>query len=200
MMPPAPVRQVGPGSPGGLPRGALAQIDVLAVPYAYDRIILEVRRRKRMMIMRIVSLGITALILIGLQVWRYAKNVNSQVFGWPYFVALGISLGVSLGFLGYAIIRWVRARRRAQALRPGPVLIIARPGVELSGEQVAWSQIAGLQAKSELSGDVFIVHRTDGPPLEVAFDLLDTAPSSLDSAARAFSGGRVGVDFAKMDN
>ena len=200
MAPAGPVLPTGPTSAGGPPRGALAQIDELGVPYAYDRITSEVRRRKSMMIMRIVSLGITALILIGLQIWRHTKNVDSQVFGWPYFLALGVSLGVSLGFLGYAIFRWVRARQRARALRTGPVVIIARPGLELAGEQVRWSQIAGLQARSQFSGDVFIVHRTDGPPLQVAFDLLDIAPSSLDSAARAFSGGRVGVDFAKMDN
>lgn len=201
MTPPAPVLLPGgPMAPAGPSRGPLAQIDELAVPFAYDRITQEVRRRKGMMIMRIVSFGITAAILIGLQIWRNAKNVDSQIFGWPYFLALGISLGVSLGFLGYAIFRWVRARQRAQALRPGPVVIIARPGVELSGEQVPWSRISALQARSQFSGDTFLVHRTDEPPLEVAFDLLDIAPSSLDSAARAFSGGRVGVDFAKMDN
>lgn len=180
---------------------SIAPIDVLVVPYAYERITAEVARRKGMVVMRIVSLCITALILIGLQIWRQVRNVESVVFGWPYFVALGVSLGVSLGFFGYALVRWLQARRRAAALRPGPVLIIARPGVELSGERVPWPMVSALQARSQrIGGDLFIVHRVGAAPLEIPFDLLDAAPSSLDSAARAFSGGRVGVDFSAMDN
>jgi len=182
------------------PAPGLRQIDEVAVPYAYDRINAEVARRRGTLFMRVISLCITALILIGLQLWRQWRDVDSAVFGWPYFVALGVSLGLSLGFLAYALIRWLRARKRAAALQPGPVLIVARPGVQLVGERVPWEAVAGLQAKSELSGDVFIVHRTNGPPLQVPFDLLDAPPSTLDSAARAFSGGRVGVDFARMDN
>lgn len=194
---PAPPGQVRPRRTGQ----SIPQIDELVVPYAYERVEAEVARRKSIMLMRVVSLCITAVILIGLQIWRQVRDVDSAVFGWPYFLALGVSIGLSLSFLGYAIVRWLQARKRAAALRPGPVLIIARPGVELSGEQVPWSMVTGLQARSQrFGGDVFIVHRDGAPPLQIPFDLLDVAPSSLDSAARAFSGARVGVDFAKMDN
>lgn len=191
---PAPGRQASPDEAPGL-------IDVLAVPYAYAQIHELVARTKGVVMMRIVSLCITLLILIGLQLWRHFRDIGSAVFGWPYWVLLGVSLGVSLCLLAYAIVQWRRAARQAAMMGPGPALVIARPGVELAGSRVEWPEVKGLQARTpRFGGDQFLVNLADGTSMSIPFRLLDVAPSRLDSAARAFSAGHIGVDFSAMDN
>ena len=49
-------------------------------------------------------------------------------------------------------------------------------------------------------GPQLTVTRTDGYSLSVPLDQLDVYPATLDSTARAYSGGRFGVDLAALEN
>lgn len=186
----------------GSNRAGQDQVNALIVPYAYARVHAEVARRKSVVFLRGASTCLTILVLIGLQVWRHLRTVQSPVFGWPYWAALGVSMAINLGILGFAILAWLRARKRAAGLRPEAAMTISRIGVELTGVRTPWAEVSGLQARTERfgRGDTFLVHRTNTTPVTVPFDVLDVAPSTLDSAARAYSGGRIGVDFSRMDN
>lgn len=209
--PPPPVQAGAPAlswepEPAGSPSASSSpeqsgMIDELIVPYAYDRVYALVARHRSLIIRRLISLAITVVILIGLQVWRHVRHLGTALFGWPYWALLGVSLAISLAVLGRELWQWRRAKAHAALLRPAPAMVIDRPGVELAGRRVVWPQIAGLQARTlRFGGDQFLVHLNGGETMTLPFELLDVAPSALDSAARAFSGERIGVDFAKMDN
>jgi len=177
-----------------------AYTDQLAVSYAHDRAWGEARRWRRNVIMRIVSLGVTFVILVVLKVWQI-RHGSAVWAGWPYWALLGVSLGISLLMGAYAVLRFLQAQRRAEGLTAEPPLVFNRAGVLVAGQRRHWPEVASLAARSSfVHGDQFVVTAADGRTVRLPLDLLEVAPSTLDGAARAFSGFRRGVDFSRMDN
>ncbi len=84
----------------------------------------------------------------------------------------------------------------------GLALRIGRPGVEIAGAYVPWSELGSLAVtKGKLGhGPQLTVTRVDGYSLAVPLDQLDVFPATLDSTARAYSAGRFGVDLTALEN
>ena len=84
----------------------------------------------------------------------------------------------------------------------GIALRIGRPGVEIAGSYVPWADLGSLAVTKGRPGHgpQLRVTRIDGYSVAVPLDQLDVYPATLDSTARAYSGGRIGVDLTALEN
>lgn len=154
-------------------------------------------KRRRRLVSRIISLVITLAIMVALYVWR--RDQFEYVALW---VAYGVALSISLGFVVFSVVAWRQARKIVADLGQGLALRLGRPGVEIKGAFVPWDELGSLAVtKGKLGhGPNLTVTRTDGHSLSVPLDQLAVFPATLDSTARAYSGGRFGVDLVALEN
>lgn len=169
----------------------------LALPYDASAPVQRVAKRKKRFVSRVVSLVLTLAIMVGIYFWQ-----REQFAGSAPWVLYGIVIGISLAFLLAAFLAWRQATRIRAALGQGLALRLGRPGVEIAGAYVSWDDLKSLAVtKGKLGhGPQLTVTRTDGYSLSVPLDQLDVYPATLDSTARAYSGGRFGVDLAALEN
>lgn len=169
----------------------------LALPFDPTAAQVRVRRRRKRFVSRVISLVITLAIMIGIYVWQ--RDQFSYAALW---IIYGIALAISLGFLTYSLIAWLQAKRILASVGQGLALRIGRPGVEIVGGYVPWAELGSLAVtRGKLGhGPQFTVTRSDGHSLSVPLDQLDVYPATLDSTARAYSGGRFGVDLTALEN
>jgi hypothetical protein len=111
-------------------------------------------------------------------------------------------LGISLGFAIFAFLAWRQANKILAAMGQGLALRIGRPGVEIAGAYVPWTEVGSLAVtRGRLGhGPQLTVTRSDGYSLSVPLDQLDVFPATLDSTARAYSRGQHGVDLTALEN
>jgi hypothetical protein len=157
----------------------------------------RVARRKKKFVSRVVSLGITLAIMVGIYLWQ--RDQFSYSAPW---VVYGIVLGISVAFAVFSFLAWRQAKKILASMGQGIALRLGRPGVEIAGAYVSWADLGSLAVtKGRLGhGPQFTVTRTDGYSLSVPLDQLEVYPATLDSTARAYSGGRFGVDLAALEN
>lgn len=169
----------------------------LALPYDATAPLQRVARRKRKFVSRVISLGITIAIMVGLYFWQ--RDQFSYSAPW---VLYGVVLGISVGFGVFSFLAWRQAKQILAAMGQGLALRLGRPGVEIAGAYLGWSELGALAVtKGKVGhGPQFTVSRADGYSLSVPLDQLDVYPATLDSTARAYSGGRFGVDLAALEN
>ena len=121
------------------------------------------------------------------------------------FWLLIASVVLSLGRLVFAIVQQRLARRATSRIPLGPAFQIDNQGVVLStiaeGERLDWAQVRQIAGRNR--------HLAPGPVLEVSWPdrswtvpiiALDAPPSVIDSALRAFSLGRFGLDLSSVDD
>lgn len=187
----APQRGVRPWFTSGSP------YEELALPYDPAGPLERVARRKRRFVSRVVSLGITVAIMIGIYLWQRDQFTYSA----PWLI-YGIVLGISVAFAVFSFLAWRQAKKILAATGQGIALRLGRPGVEIAGAYVPWSDLGSLAVtKGKLGhGPQLTVTRTDGYSLSVPLDQLEVYPATLDSTARAYSGGRFGVDLTALEN
>jgi hypothetical protein len=169
----------------------------LALVYDPSGPLQRVARRKKKLVSRAISLGITLAIMIGIYLWQRDQ------FGYSApWVIYGIVLAISVAFGVVAFLAWRQARKILASMGQGIALRLGRPGVEIAGAYVSWADLGSLAVtKGKLGhGPQFTVTRTDGHSLSVPLDQLEVYPATLDSTARAYSGGRFGVDLAALEN
>lgn len=172
-------------------------VEALAVPYDPTAADERVARRRRQFRMRLISLGISLVIMTIFYLWR-----GHELAGvWMVVVyALVIVIG-----LAWAAVFWVGhriAKQERADVGQGTALRIDRSGVELAGTFVAWPQVTGLAAAKGgfLRADRLQLSRADGPPVSIAFEAMPVRPATIDQTARAYSGGRHGVDLSELDS
>jgi hypothetical protein len=171
------------------------RIDELVVPFDDRQLRDRARRRKRGMWGRVVSLGITAVILTLLYFFGGDQRPGSGILT-VYGVILAISLAWLLGYL----VAWLRARRALQAVGSGTAVRVGRPGIQVGRTFTPWAEVTGLATvRRRGRGAAFEVRRSSGPPVSVPLDQVDVHPATLDNTARAYSGGRHGVDLSALD-
>lgn len=148
---------------------------------------------------RVVSLGVTVVVLVLL--YRFGGfRLQGQGFLTVYGVVLAISVGWFVGYL----VAWLRARRALARVGRGTAVRIGRPGIQVATTFTPWSEVSGIGV---VRGRLFRggrrprleVRRTSDPPVSVPLDQFEVHPATLDSTARAYSGGRHGVDLAALD-
>ena len=157
----------------------------------------RVARRRKKLVSRAISLGITLAIMVGIYLWQ--RDQFSYSAPW---VIYGVVLGISVGFGVFAFLAGRQAKKSLASMGQGIALRLGRPGVEIACAYVSWADLGSLAVtKGKLGhGPQFTVTRTDGHSLSVPLDQLEVYPATLDSTARAYSGGRFGVDLAALEN
>jgi hypothetical protein len=182
-----------PQHPRVLPVGD--RIDELLVPFDDGQLRERARRRKRGMWGRVISLLITATILTLLYVFGGEERQGRATLT-VYGVILGLSLAWLLGYL----VAWLRARRAVARVPRGTAVRVGRPGIQVARTFTPWADVTGLaMVRRRGRGTAFEVRRASGPPVGVPLDQFDVHPATLDSTARAYSGGRHGVDLGALD-
>nr|WP_294691177.1 hypothetical protein [uncultured Friedmanniella sp.] len=175
--------------------GTTDRIEELIVPFDDSQLRTRVQRRKRGMWSRVVSLVITVVVLVLL--YRYGGDrLRAAGFLSVYGVVLGISVAWFLGYL----VAWLRARRALSRMGRGTAVRIGRPGIQVGGTFTPWADVSEItMVRRRRRGPELEVRRTSGPPVSVPLDQFEVHPATLDSTARAYSGGRHGVDLAALD-
>jgi len=150
------------------------------------------RARTGRVVSVVLSVGVSAAL------WWFFREDLGALFWW----VAGISLGISLAGLAWAIVRVVRARSQIDRLHEGLALGIGRGGVFLHDTFVPWTEVVALGARPGRLGDSprLVLKPASGPELELPLDYLSHRPAALDGAVRALSGGRVWVDLARLDD
>jgi hypothetical protein len=173
-------------------------IDELVVPYDPTPAANRVQRWQRMLRSRLISLGISVLILILVFIWqrdRLTANPTGTI------VVYGVIL---LAGLGWALFCWIALRRSRAAVAAsgrGTALRVSRAGVEVAGRQFGWSQLAALTTAKGVwpSGPVLRAVGVDGSQVDLPLEQLPVLPATLDTTVRAYSGGRHGLDLSALD-
>jgi hypothetical protein len=178
------------------PTGTSA-VSELDVPYDAALIAEKVSRRRRLMRSRLVSLGITVVVLGGLYLWQ-----RDQLQGVGFLILSGLILAVSVALFVVFLVRYQQARKELGSVGSGTAVRMGPPGVEVAGLFAAWPEVASLAAVPGRLGRSPVLQLTtlSGSQASVSFDQIPTYPATLDSTARAFSGGRHGVDLTALDN
>jgi hypothetical protein len=171
------------------------RIDELIVPFDDSQLRDRVRRRKRGMWGRVISLVLTGVVLTLLYFFG-----GEQRQGEDDLVVYAVILGISLAWLGGYLWAWLRARRALRRVGRGTALRIGRPGIQVARTFTPWAEVTGLAVvRRRGRGAAFEVRRSSGAPVSVPLEQFEVHPATLDSTARAYSGGRHGVDLRGLD-
>jgi hypothetical protein len=103
---------------------ASTRIEELLLPYDPTPLADTVQRRKRRMIGRAISLGISVALLTGLYLWR-----RDQIEGGAYWVFSGVLLALSLVPFLVVLVLFLQARRDLRRVPSGVAIRMGRPGV-----------------------------------------------------------------------
>lgn len=149
--------------------------------------------------LRLVGLVISALIS-GFWYWYAEPRLDSPIF----WLLIG-TVVVSLVRLVMAIVQQRLARRSTSRVPLGPAFQIDNHGVVLAtspeGERLGWADVQAIAGRNK--------RFAPGPMLEfewgerrwsVPIIALDARPAVVDSALRAFSLGRFGLDLSRVDD
>ena len=175
---------------------AASPIEELLVPYSAEPLTEKVGRRRRGLRSRLISLVITAVILVLLYFFG-----PEQLRGGSFLAVFGFALGISVAwFLGY-LIAFLLARRELRGVSTGTAVRIGRPGVQVAGLFAPWDEVSGLGMATSRFGrrPRLELRHTGGPVASVPLDQMVVLPATLDSTARAYSGGRTGVDLTALE-
>jgi len=169
----------------------------LIVPYDPGVVAERVQRRRRMMISRLISLAITIGLLAVLYFWQ-----RDQLQGVGYLVLFGVLLAIPVVWFIVVLFGYRRAKKELAGVGSGTAVRMGPPGVQIAGLYAPWSEVASLGAVRPGIGRSPVLRLTtvNGGQASVSFEQIPTYPATLDTTARAFSGGRHGVDLTALDN
>lgn len=174
-----------------------APIDELVVPFDSARPAEKAERWRRLFRGRVITFGITIVILVGIYVWR-----RNQGDGGSFIAIYGIIFVVSLLWLVAYLVLWLIHRAAVRRVGIGIALRVDRRGITVVDTFAPWVEIISVKAvKGPMGvGPLLQVERTTGAPLTVPFDHMTVPPSTIDMTARAYSGGRHGVDLNALES
>jgi len=173
------------------------RIEELLVPYDPTPLAAALDRRRRGMRSRLISLAITAVIVVLLHFFG-----PEQLRGGGFLALFGVALGVSLAwFLGY-LVAYLLARRDLRGVGTGTAVRIGRPGVQVAGVFTPWAEMASLRMATGRFGrrPRLELRSSSGQVAAVPVNQMVVLPATLDSTTRAYSGGRHGVDLTALDS
>jgi len=185
----------GPG-PGSFGSGPIAE---LLLPYDPTTLVATVRRRRRGMVVRLVSLGISLAVLGGIYAWQH-RAIAGQ--GGAYWIVTGIVFVLSAIPLVVVLLGFLRARKELRGVPGGIAVRMGRPGVVVGTAFARWDDVAALEVVPGGLGraDRLRLRTRAGAVGLVPLDQVVVHPATLDGTARAYSAGRQGVDLSRLDN
>ncbi|SER03674.1 hypothetical protein SAMN05421756_10856 [Microlunatus flavus] len=186
----------GTGTPG--PEG-WGPIGELLLPYDPVTLGETVRRRRRKLVGRLISLGVSLAILGGILAWQW-DTIRTQ--GAVYWVFLAVVMLVNLVPLALVLAGFLRARKELRSVPEGIAVRMGRPGVVVGTAFARWSDVEALEVVPGGLGraDRLRLRTAAGDRGVVPLDQVVVHPATLDSTARAYSAGRRGVDLSRLDN
>ena len=176
---------------------SVGPIEELTVSYDPGRVRSRMEDARRRMRSRLLTLVISVVILIIVFVWK-----REQMTGAAVFVIYAVVLSISVGLFLFFLLRYRSAKRELAAIGSGVAVRIGRTGAEVAGVFAPWNEVTSLRAVSGGlgRGPLLQLERRAGEPARVPFEQLDVRPATLDSTARAYSGGRHGVDLEALES
>lgn len=183
--------------PGGPATGG--PIAELLLPYDPSTLAGTVRRRRRRLVVRLISLGISLAILGGIYAWR-REAIAQQ--GGAYWVVTAIVLALSMIPLVVVLLGFLQSRKELRLAPTGIAVRMGRPGVVVGTAFARWTDVAALEVVPGGLGraDRLRLRTQAGATGVVPLDQVVVHPATLDSTARAYSAGRRGVDLTRLDN
>lgn len=187
-----------PGGPGPVPVPA-GPIAELLLPYDPTTLAATVRRRRRGMVVRLVSLGISLAVLGGIYAWQH-RAIAAQ--GGAYWIVTGVVFVLSSIPLLVVLLGFLRARKELRLVPAGVAVRMGRPGVVVGTAFARWPDVAALEVVPGGLGraDRLRLRTQSGAVGLVPLDQVVVHPATLDGTARAYSAGRQGVDLSRLDN
>lgn len=180
--------------------GAVSQhgVEELVVEYASGPAVERADRWRRLLRMRLISLGITVVVLTGLFLWQRDRFSENPV---PMIMIYAVALLIAIGWVVGSWLAYRRALQIARDVGEGVVLRVGRGGLEFAGRRFGWADVTTLRtAKGRWpSGPVLEVARSDGEVVAVPLEQIPVLPATLDTTVRAYSGGRHGLDLSAVD-
>ncbi len=169
----------------------------LVVDYDPGELAQKVARRRRLVRSRLLSLGITIVIMVVIYLWQ-----REQLRGAGFFAVYGLVFGISIAFVIVTLIGYLRARRQLTSIGSGTAIRIGAPGIQIAGLAAPWSQVAVVDTvKGGIGrGPALRLTLTDGRSAALPLDQVTVFPATVDTTARAFSGGRHGVDLGALES
>lgn len=173
-------------------------IDELTVSYDGTETRSRVERWRRMLRSRLISLGISIVILVVIFIWQRDRFAANPL---PMIIVYGLVLLAGIGWIVGMLVAYRAAQRAAVQIGDGIALRMNRGGIELAGRPIGWTELGSLAAAkgSWPGGPVLQATRQDGASVSVPLEQLPVRPATLDTTARAYSGGRFGVDLSELD-
>ncbi len=148
---------------------------------------------------RLVWLLVGLVVVMVIYVWQ--RDVLDAVATALLFV---VGLGFAVAWLALSTVQWWLARRQLSRVNTvqGVALRISVEGIEIADRQLPWESIARVHtAKGPPGAGVQLaVTDSEGQTSTVPLTYLDSMPGTLDSAVRAYSGGRRWLDTSGLGN
>jgi hypothetical protein len=172
-------------------------ISELVVPYDPGPLTDKVRRRRRLIRARLISLGITVALLLLIYAWQ-----REVLQGAGFLIICAVVLGVSLAVLGVTVVLYLLAKKGVGSVGSGIAIRIGPHGIQVAGLSASWPEVVAIDTvKGGLDrGPRLRLTLADGRQASVPLDQVDVFPATLDSTARAFSAGRHGVDLSALES
>lgn len=176
------------------------QIEELTVPYDGTEVQRRLQHRKGMLRMRLISLAVTIVIMVVVYIFFRDRFEGA---GPSWIIVYALVLLLSLGWVAGTFVAYRLAKQEAVGLPPeGTVALrVNRQGVEFAGTQIGWHELQEIAVvKGNFGqGQLLQAARTAGEPVWVSIRQLPVPLGTVDSVARAYSGGRHGVDLTALD-
>lgn len=175
------------------------------LPINYDPSALAARAaaHQRRILLGCISTGVALVGLIGVLLFVFLRRDGNfdEVLAMLTWV-----FGSSVVFGGAILIgqlMWLRRLRTGvRAVGDGLAMILSAEGIEHATGAVRWDEVARVAAARGKPGHGYRLHveRTDGAGFDFPLEGLAILPGTLDSATRAYSAGRHGVDLSVVDD
>jgi hypothetical protein len=172
-------------------------ISELVVSYDPGPLTEKVERRRHLIRSRLISLAITIALLALIYAWQ-----REAMQGAGFVIIFAVVLGISLAWLAATIVLFVLAKREMRTIGSGVAIRVGPLGIQVAGLGAPWSQVAAIDTtKGGIDrGPRLRLTLIDGRHAEVPLDQVTVFPATLDTAVRAFSAGRHGVDLSAVEN
>ena len=146
------------------------------------------------------SVVIYIVISVALYIW-----LRNDLSTWQVLLGFIPSAAIVAGFVIWRYTELRSARKSLARVPAGEALRIDHEGIRVDGsgspQQFGWPGLSDISVAGRKLGAGPDLHvRGEQSDWKVPVSYLDTLPGTIDSAIRAYSGGRRGLDLSGMDS
>ena len=147
-------------------------------------------------------LSVAIYVAISVALWWWLRD---QLSTWQILLGFIPTAAIVLGFLVWRFLELRSARRSLGKVPAGEALKIDHAGIHVDGSGAPrsfdWASLQEVSVSGRRLGAGPDLSLTGGQGVwKVPVSFLDTLPGTIDSAIRAYSGGRRSLDLSGMDS